>query len=128
MQRPRLIPALSTVVLLAAALLPAMPAHAENRCGWLSNPTPGNWWLTDRDGEWVLSLQGRAGVPGFDNLPDMSTRGWVAANGRSYGYGCACIDMDVDKAAKRVIRMRTARPMPLSACRNDPALRSARPG
>jgi hypothetical protein len=128
MRHIRPIPHLLSGLVLAATLIAATPASAENRCGWLSNPTPGNWWLADRDGEWVLSVQGRDGVPGFDNLPDMSVKGWVATNGRSYGYGCACIDMDVDKAAKRVIRMRTARPMPLSACRNDPALRAARPG
>jgi hypothetical protein len=116
--------------LLAAILLLAMSAvHAlaERRCGWLANPTPGNWWLTDRDATWELSLQGRGGVPGFDDMPDMSARGWVVTNGSSYGHGCACIDMDVDRARKSVIRMRKATPMPLSACRNDPALRQARP-
>ncbi len=103
------------------------PAFAERRCGWLANPTPGNWWLTDRDATWTLSLQGRGGVPGFDEIPDMSTRGWIVTNGSSYGYGCACIDMDVDRARKTVIRMRKATPMPLSACRSDPTLRGQRP-
>jgi Protein of unknown function (DUF4087) len=98
------------------------PALAERRCGWLANPTPANWWLTDREGEWVLSLQGGPGVPGFDTIPDMSTRGWVVTNGSSYGYGCACIELEVDKIAKKVIRMGKATPMPLSACRKDPAL------
>lgn len=30
----------------------------ENRCGWVDNPTPANWWLTDRDGEWVIGVPG----------------------------------------------------------------------
>jgi len=25
----------------------------QKRCGYLDNPTPANWWLTDRDGEWL---------------------------------------------------------------------------
>lgn len=115
-------PALALFLALAAT-----PALAEKRCGWLSNPTPANWWLNDRDGEWTLSVQGRGGVPGFDDIPDMSTKGWVVTNGSSYGYGCACIDMDVDRAKKEVIRMRRATPMPLAACRKDPALRNVRP-
>src|SRR4051794_7098625 len=30
----------------------------DRRCGWLSNPTPGNWWLFDGHGEWILATQG----------------------------------------------------------------------
>jgi hypothetical protein len=33
-------------------------AAEENRCGWFSNPTPGNAWLKDRDGEWTIGTQG----------------------------------------------------------------------
>jgi hypothetical protein len=119
----------TTIRLAAAALvLCVSPAQAEKRCGWLVNPTPANWWLNDRDGEWTLSVQGRGGVPGLDDLPDMSRKGWVVTNGSSYGHGCACIDMDVDRAKQEVIRIRKATPLPLSACRRDPALRKVRPG
>jgi Protein of unknown function (DUF4087) len=121
--------ALATAFALALnSSLASTAAQAEKRCGWLTNPTPANWWLNDRDGEWVLSTQGSESVPGFDAIPDMSVKGWVVTNGSSYGYGCACIDMDVDKARKSVIRIRKATPMPLAACRKDPALRNARPG
>jgi hypothetical protein len=51
----------------------------------------------------------------------MTTRGWVETNG-SYGYGCACFDMDVDKASKNVTLIRSARPIPLSKCQKDPNL------
>ena len=34
------------------------PADFERRCGWLANPTPGNWWLIDADRTWTLSSQG----------------------------------------------------------------------
>ncbi|MGL4241585.1 MAG: DUF4087 domain-containing protein [Beijerinckiaceae bacterium] len=100
----------------------ASPAHAALRCGWLSNPTPANWWLQDKDGEWTLSIQGRGGVPGFDDIPDMSTRGWVVTNGSSYGYGCACIEIEAGAKIGDVKRMGKATPRPLSACRADPKL------
>ncbi|MFN3498292.1 MAG: DUF4087 domain-containing protein, partial [Pannonibacter indicus] len=51
----RIAPLHALVCAVAASLL-AAPASAapENRCGWIVNPTPGNWWLTDRDGDWIL--------------------------------------------------------------------------
>ena len=36
--------------LAAAAVAADAPAK---RCGWIANPTPGNWWITDRAGETV---------------------------------------------------------------------------
>ena len=115
-----------TTLLLGVALLAlgaAQPAEAkpERRCGWLMNPTPANWWLLDRDGEWVLSTQGREPVAGMDDIPDMSTRGWVERNGH-YGYGCACLTLETDAAARRVLRVIAAEPLPLSRCRSDRAL------
>lgn len=111
--------------LLAAVLaLPPGPAGAaERRCGWLHNPTPANWWLRDRDGEWVLSLQGAPPVPGMEGIPDMTTRGWVAVNGH-YGYGCACLTLETEPARRRVIRVLAAEPLPLARCRADRALPS----
>jgi len=110
--------------MLAAALtLIALPGAeaAERRCGWLHNPTPGNWWLVDRDGEWVLALQGSEPVPGMDDIPDMTTAGWVRTNGH-YGHGCACFQMETDRSARRVLRILSAQPLPLARCRGDRAL------
>ncbi|WP_241975054.1 DUF4087 domain-containing protein [Paraburkholderia sp. BL17N1] len=36
----------------------AVAASRQNRCGWLQNPTPANWWLDDKDGIWTLSVMG----------------------------------------------------------------------
>ena len=109
------------LALLAAA---AASAHMpERRCGWLVNPTPANWSLIDRDGEWELGAQGGWQAPGLDAMPDMTTRGWVETNG-AYGHGCACLGVATDRRHRRVTRIFSARPMPLGVCRADPHLRA----
>jgi len=95
--------------------------QGARRCGWLSNPTPGNWWLADRDGQWILGSQGGEQVPGMDEMPDMSTAGWVETNGH-YGYGCACMTIAHDPATRRVTRIANAEPKPLSQCQRDRSL------
>ena len=110
-------------ILASAALLVATPqSRPQTRCGWLVNPTPGNWWLTDRDGEWLIGAQGGYQAPGMDDMPDMSSQGWEETNGH-YGRGCACLRVSVDRRSRRVTRLFSARPMPLRQCRADPALR-----
>jgi hypothetical protein len=112
----------------AAAVVPAAVAAPEpaaaaaspkgvRRCGWLSNPTPGNWWLTDSEDQWILGTQGADQAPGMDEMPDMSTAGWVETNG-SYGYGCACMTITADGEGK-VTRIADAEPKPLKQCRAD---------
>ena len=50
------------VALLASlGLFNQSPAGAERRCGWISNPTPANYWLSDRDGEWTIMGRGLGG-------------------------------------------------------------------
>jgi hypothetical protein len=93
---------------------------AERRCGWLHNPTPGNTWLTDRDGQWIMATQGARETPGMDRVPDMTEREWVRTNGH-YGYGCACVVMDAD-ARGDVTRIHAAEQLPLARCRNDRSL------
>jgi hypothetical protein len=105
-------------MILAALLMLAAEAPWQTRCGWLDNPTPGNWWLTDRDGEWTLATQGSEGVPGWETLEVITPPQWVETNG-SYGHGCVCASMRVDMAEERVLEIRSVSPRPLKACRND---------
>ncbi len=63
----------------------------ETRCGWLSNPTPANISLYDRDGEWIIGVQGGYQVEGEWEFPDFKPGQWVITNAGSYGYGCACL-------------------------------------
>jgi uncharacterized protein DUF4087 len=111
---------------IAATEAPPPPAPVaaragERRCGWLSNPTPGNWWLFDGHGEWILAVQGGYQAPGMDDMPDMSTAGWEETNG-PHGYGCACMRLTVDPATRQVTRIADAMPKPLKQCRADPRL------
>lgn len=103
----------------AAAVRPAaaIALKGQRRCGWLSNPTPANWWLTDSQGQWILGTQGADQAPGMDEMPDMSIAGWVETNGH-YGYGCACMTITADDDG-RVTRIADAQPRPLKQCQAD---------
>ena len=96
------------------------PSKPETRCGWFSNPTPGNAWLYDRDGEWTIGVQ--MGYQAEGDWPDFSPKQWIETNVH-YGYGCACLKVRVDRETKRVIKIESARARPLSVCRRDRALR-----
>ena len=106
----------------AAAPATATPVTAR-RCGWLHNPTPGNWWLTDREGEWILATQGGRQVEGLDEIPDMSLHEWEETNVH-YGYGCACVSVTTAPASAEVVRISDVEPKPLKQCRADKALPS----
>ncbi len=98
------------------------PPQFETRCGWFSNPTPANIWLYDRDGEWTIGVQGGYQVEGDWDWPDFKRGQWVRTNG-NYGYGCACLQLRVDKETGRVLEIRSARARPLAACHRDRSLK-----
>ena len=97
------------------------PPKFETRCGWLSNPTPANIWLYDRDDEWTIGVQGGYQVEGDWDWPAFKPGQWVRTN-NNYGYGCACLVVRVNKETKEVLEIKSARARPLSACRKDRAL------
>jgi hypothetical protein len=122
MRRSLLVPALLPLLLVA---LPAQAA--EKRCGYVVNPTPGNWWLTDGQGEWLIGTQGREPAPGLDSIPEsFYENGWVRTNGY-YGYRCGCLTVDSDRRRQRILRIHGSQPLPLNKCTADPALRGKRP-
>lgn len=111
--------------LLAALLtLGATSAFAapENRCGWIENPTPGNYWLTDAEASWTLTTQGSDQEPaGMDKVGDISAGDYATTNG-NYGYACACMKVDTDPAEKRITAIHSFRQLKLDKCRKDAAL------
>lgn len=111
------------VLLLSLVFLPHF-AFAELRCGWVDNPTPANWWLTDRDGEWILGVQG---VGDRNNGFFEVTNGWdfqdecVETNG-AYGYGFGCFEGQVDEATNWVLEVTRLSSQALAICEDDPTL------
>lgn len=91
------------------------------RCGWLSNPTPANFWLDDKDGQWIIGTQGGHQAEGAD-LPEFPDSRWVKTNG-SYGYGCACVKGTFNSETNEVQFIKSAIVRPLSACRKDKTLK-----
>lgn len=107
------------VVMLMAGL--PLAGTAETRCGWLDNPTPGNWWLTDSEGQWTLATLGGDAVPGMENMPDMTAGEWVLRNG-SHGYGCACALLVTRLSDRKVLRIGWVKQLSLETCNTDPRL------
>lgn len=93
----------------------------ETRCGWLVNPTPSNIWLYDKDGEWIIGIQGGRSVEEEWAWPKFKPKQWVKTNG-NYGYGCACLRLRANKETREVTEIKSARARPLSACRRDRSL------
>ena len=112
-----------SVIVGLASVTPLLPALAEERCGWLENPTPGNWWLKDAHGLWIISAQGGPYADGVEKLPDPGAERFVATNGH-YGYACACVSGAFDGQKETMTRVDAARVQDLSACRDDRALPS----
>ena len=92
------------------------------RCGWLSNPTPANISLYDRDGEWIIGVQGAYQMPGDWDWPKFKPGQWVESNVGGHGYGCVCLHASVNPATHQIMAIKQSRPRPLSACRKDPLL------
>ncbi|MCB2064775.1 MAG: DUF4087 domain-containing protein [Novosphingobium sp.] len=123
MRRLHLI-AFATMAALATGPAPGLAANAktEKRCGYLANPTPANWWLTDRDGEWIIGVQGGYQAEGLDVLPEsFYEKGWIRTNGY-YGYRCACLTVTTDRKAMRIRRIYGGEPLAMKRCKQDKAL------
>lgn len=120
------LPWLATAFLLAiqfAISAPSFAADADRgvmRCGWYSNPTPANLSLFDRDAEWIIGVQGGHQAAEESLYPDFAETQWVSESG-SYGYGCACLQVEAD-SKQQVVRIHKATAKELKVCRTDRAL------
>ena len=96
-------------------------AAAERRCGWFDNPTAGNAWLRDKDGDWVIAEQG--GYQAKGTWPPIFTEEqWIVTNVGNHGYGCACMDVTTDTAKKHIVTILKSNARPASACIKDKTL------
>jgi hypothetical protein len=110
------------------AVAPRPSPPGELRCGWFENPTPGNAWLTDRHGQWLVGAQGGHQAEG--DWPQFGRQRWVRTNGH-YGHGCACMRVRTQGRPPQpgsasngagellVLQIYSARSRPLSVCRQD---------
>ncbi|MBT9370965.1 DUF4087 domain-containing protein [Rhizobium sp. CSW-27] len=115
-------PLIAALGIILASLLCGAAQAEEKRCGWVQNPTPGNFWLDDRDGSWTILTQGSDEEPeGIDALPDLSAGEFVETNGH-YGYACACLSVETNRAEMRITRISSARQLPIATCRTDRTL------
>ena len=104
-----------------------MAQAAERRCGWYSNPTPGNLWLTDKDASWTITSQGEAEGPDAvdaEKFPDFDPKQFVETNvpGSGHGYGCACMTVETDARDQRITRVIAGDILPLAKCKADRSL------
>lgn len=118
---------LLSVVVLATGrperLATSAGGRLETRCGWFSNPTPANVSLYDGDGEWIIGVQGGYQVADDWAWPVFKPRQWVLTNTGSYGYGCACLQLRVNKETHEAVAIKSARARPLAACRQERSLK-----
>ena len=104
---------ISGLIFLAVAIATATPIPPvqqssdafETRCGWFENPTPANIWFWDRDADWTIGVQGGYQVKGNWPWPNFKRGQWVRTNGE-HGYGCACLQMRVNKQTLEVLEIK----------------------
>ena len=105
-------------------LISITPAHAavEKRCGWFDNPSPGNVYLNDKDGSWIINEQNRYDIEADWTWPEFSSKQQVKTG--SHGYGCVCMDVETktEDKAKYITAIKSTKIKPLSVCRKDKTL------
>lgn len=97
---------------------------AEYRCGWIENPGPGTWWITDKDAQWEISTPGGYSVSpqSIDYLPNVIPNEYIRLNG-IYGYSCGCLSVDTDKQHKHIVKIHAkGKQVLLKQCLEDRAI------
>lgn len=97
-------------------------AKVETRCGWISNPTPANYWINDADGEWIISAQG--GYQATGEIEAYPTDEQMVNTNGSYGYWCGCITGTFDKNEQLVKEILSSSVKSLDVCLEDPNLQN----
>ena len=111
-------------VILSSIAVDAAPSRIENRCGWFNNPTPRNAWLNDKDGEWIIAIQGEYEANGNWNPSfDLDNERKFVRTGSSYGYGCICMKVESDLPTKKIRKVSSIKIKNLSDCRKDKNLK-----
>ena len=93
--------------------------RVEKRCGWFSYPDENNMYLFDKDGKWVIREEGGYQLPAedLDNLPHFGREQWGSAS--IFGYGCACLNVKVNKKEKKILSIKSGTAFTFTKCRKD---------
>lgn len=77
--------------------------YAEYRCGWLDNPEPGHFQLTDKEAVWTISKREAYRIPdaSLKKLPARDENQFIRTNG-SFGYSCSCLSVTTDTVSRRI--------------------------
>jgi hypothetical protein len=112
-----LIAFLSLTVLTQTAL-----AKVQAYCGWIDNPTPANFYLTDATASWIIGEQGGHQAEGDVSFPDSDDE-FVKTNG-SYGYFCGCLQAETSVQGEDhlITKIVSSQAQSLSACLGDSRL------
>lgn len=97
-------------IALVVALV-AMSAHAENRCGWISNTMPSDLTLSDRDGQWKIATF-TWNADGFEKMPDTDK-----------GDTCGCVTGTTNKETHQFTRVTGGKLLPSKVCNADKSLK-----
>jgi Protein of unknown function (DUF4087) len=103
----------------------AATGPAKLRCGWWDNPTPGNVFFTDRDGDWTFAMQAMYEAEGRFWVDYKPAEG--APRGASHEHVCVCGRMQLDPDSRLARSVTDLHARPLKACRTDPALKGKEP-
>lgn len=103
---------------------PAAPAP-RNICGWIDNPTPANYWITDAAGLWVISAMG--GYQAEGDVASQNDDNQVIYTNGNYGSWCGCVKAtttDSRKNGRRIVKIVSSKVLPLSKCLNDSSIKT----
>lgn len=112
------------IMVLTLLMMTALTTTAfaqEKRCGWIANPTPGNYWITDAQDTWTMAVQGGYQAEGLDKLQYPNNDQYVETNG-NYGYFCGCVSANFNKETLYVEFIKNASAELLKTCLEDPNL------
>ena len=96
----------------------------ELRCGWYSNPSSGNTFLTDAQATWSITSQNEAAgkdAVHADKAPNFSPKQFVETGipNTGYGYGCACLKVKTESKSHRITAIYSGKILPLDTCKKD---------
>ena len=82
------------------------------------------WFTLSLPVQWKLIEAQRNSTRRFGiRWPTFKSEQWVRTNAGSYGYGCACLRVSVNKQTHEVLEIKSSRARSLAQCRQDPTLK-----